>query len=75
MKAYYYEALVNAHIESEAEAIEELKSLVDCGYMLDDEPVFQNLAYMRHVEEYKGFDLYYCYGADHYCIGIDELPA
>ena len=75
MKAYYYEALVNSHIESEAEALEKFKSLVDCDHLLEDDPVLQNLAYMNHIEEYKGFDLYYCYGADHYCIGIDELPA
>ena len=67
------EALVNEHIENEAEALEKFREIVDCGYMLDDEPRLQNLAYMSHVEEYKGFDLYYCYGADHYCIGVDEL--
>jgi hypothetical protein len=74
VKAYYFEALVNDHIDCESEALEEFKSIVDCGYMLDDEPILQNLAHMRHVDEYKGYDLYYCYGADHYCIGVDEYP-
>jgi len=74
MKAFYYEPMVNDHYDSEEHAISEFIGIVDCDYMLDEEPIEQDLAYLTHIAEHKGYDLYYCYGADHYCIGVDEYP-
>ena len=66
MKVYPY-IFEGYTIDSEEEAIKEFKEIVDCDYILDESEE-SNIKYARFIDSYKGYDLYYDYGADYYFI-------
>ncbi len=64
--------MVNDHYESEAEAVEDFRAIVSslCGDEIETEQ--GRLAHCRSVEDYEGYTLHYCYGADFYFIEVPE---
>lgn len=70
MKIYDY-TIEGYKFDSEEQFIEEFRDIVNCEYILEESQE-DYIKYTRFVDSYKGYELYYDYGADYYFIADEE---